>query len=71
MFTISTDISNLDEIIKKSWPNQGTDAAIKKDESDWDILNETSNENVGSNRHWFKQNFVNQMPQSSSRLIYH
>lgn len=70
MFNHTSDISILEEIIRKNWPSQGTDAAINKDESDWDILND-NNSNDALNRHWFKQNYINQMPQSTSQVIYH
>lgn len=70
MFNNQSDISILEEIIRKNWPGQGTEAAISKDESDWDILND-NNSNDASNRHWFKQNYINQMPQSTSQVTYH
>lgn len=70
MFNHSSDISILEELIRKNWPNQGTDAAAKKDDSEWDILTDT-NSGDGSNRHWFKQNYINQMPQHNSMVTYH
>lgn len=70
MFNNSSDISILEEIIRKNWPSQGTDAGINKDESDWDILND-NNADDAYNRHWFKQNYINQMPGATSQVIYH
>lgn len=69
MFT-STENSILEELIRKNWPSQVADAAIHKDESDWDILTDI-NSGDASNRHWFKQNFIHQMPQHTSIVTYH
>lgn len=66
----SSDISILEEIIRKNWPSQVTDTTTNKDESEWDILTDM-NSGDASNRHWFKQNFINQMPQHTSMVTYH
>lgn len=69
MFTTSTDISVIEEIIRKNWPSQGTDASLTED-SAWEILND-NNADDALNRHWFKQNYVHQMPQHTSSVMYH
>lgn len=66
---ISPDSSALEEIIRKNWPSISPDSTLKN-ESEWDILND-NNKNDASGRHWFKQNFINQMPQTNSKVMYH
>lgn len=71
MFNHSSEISILEELIRKNWPNQGSDKATNKDESDWDILNDINTKGDASNRHWFKQNYINQTSQHTSMVTYH
>lgn len=70
MFNNSSDNSILEELIRKNWPNQVTDAAVNNDESDWDILTDL-NSGDASNRHWFKQNYIHHISQHTSMVTYH
>lgn len=66
---ISSDHSIIEEIIRKSW-SVPTPDSMRKDESDWEILND-NNTNDALGRHWFKQNLIHQMPTHTSIVNYH
>jgi len=69
MFDASPENLMIEEVIRKNWPTHGSDASVN-DECDWEILND-NNANDATSRHWFKQNYINQMPQHTSSVMYH
>lgn len=69
MFNASSDISVIEELIIKNWPTPGSDTSVNE-ECEWEILND-NNVNDATSRHWFKQNYINQMPQHTSSVMYH
>lgn len=58
-----------EEIVWNNWQAERLES-ILSDEANWEILNETDSQDVGS-RHWFKQNYVHYMPQSATMITYH
>lgn len=59
----------IEEIIQREWPQSDCDA-FQEDDSSWDILDEDSSHDA-VNRHWFKQNYINQVPPHKTHITYH
>ena len=66
---INPNLSNIEEVIRKGWTSINTDASVVEDSS-WEILNEENSQDV-LNRHWFKQNYINQRSQLDAEITYH
>lgn len=69
MFFITPDLSIIEEIIRKGWPTNNSDAS-HVEESNWEILNDDNSQD-GLSRHWFKQNYINQRSQQDAVITYH
>lgn len=69
MLTYTPDSSLIQEILRKQWPQEHPDAGVDE-ESNWEILDE-NNEHDALKRHWFKQNYVNQVPRTGASITYH
>lgn len=69
MFKLTPEASDIDEVIKKIWPESNADTPVSE-ESSWEILDTNNSEDV-LKRHWFKQNYSNQISQHNSVVMYH
>lgn len=69
MFYTTTVSSVIEEVARKTWPSNSSDASILE-ESSWEILNDNDSHSF-LNRHWFKQNYVNDRKQQDSEPKYH
>lgn len=69
MLINTPDSSLIQEIIRKQWPQDVNDSSVLE-ESNWEILDENS-EHDPLKRHWFKQNYINQIPRNGSMTTYH
>lgn len=58
-----------EEIVWNNWLAEQLDSSLS-DEVSWEILNQSDSDDIGS-RHWFKQNYVHQMPQNATMITYH
>jgi hypothetical protein len=66
---INPNLSHIEEVIRKGWTGDKTDASLIEDSS-WEILNEDNSQDV-LNRHWFKQNYINPRSQLDAEITYH
>lgn len=64
-----TDTLVNEEIVWNSWPFDHTESVWTEEEG-WEILNEMDSQETGC-RHWFKQNFVRQLPRAATLVTYH
>lgn len=69
MFYTTTVSSVIEEVARKTWPVNSSDASIVE-ESSWEILNDNGS-HCFLNRHWFKQNYVNDRKQQDTDTKYH
>jgi len=69
MFYFMAEQSDTEEVIRRPWPAINSDASSLEDDS-WEILNENNSQDV-INRHWFKQNYIDQRRYEGGDETYH